>query len=333
MDEEFLPGTSRLVSEIDNSSTSHLLKHGDIVLSPQPTNSPNDPLNWSLSRRIWHAFLLCFITGLTAATANDAGSAQDGTNEEYGFTYHAMNTGAGVLFIGIGYWTFLISPAAWLYGRRITYLICLTLGVGGAIWMARVQNVDDSIFNQLFVGASEACAEANVQLSLSEIFFQHQRGTVLGIYVLSTSIGTYLGPLIGGFIADRLGWRWIGWLSVTISSITILVVYFTLEETLFDRSPYEAGCINGIQEIATPPSASNEKSTKASDLQSVPSDTPFSEAEKPKTYWKRIQPITLAPNVVGTGFKQYIARLFHTLRVFTFPAVIYSGIQWGAQDA
>ena len=126
--------------------------------------------------------------------------------------------------------------------------------------MARVQNADDSIFNQLFVGASEACAEANVQLSLSEIFFQHQRGTVLGIYVLSTSIGTYLGPLIGGFVADRLGWRWIGWLSVITSSITIIVVYFTLEETLFDRSPYEAGCIDGVQETATPPSDSNEKS-------------------------------------------------------------------------
>lgn len=107
--------------------------------------------------------------------------------------------------------------------------------------MARLQTANDSIFNQLFVGASEACAEGNVQLSLSETFFQHQRGTVLGIYVLSTSIGTYLGPLIGEFVVDRLGWRWIGWLSVIISSVTIIDVYFTLEETLFDRSPYDSG--------------------------------------------------------------------------------------------
>lgn len=42
--------------------------------------------------------LLCFITGFTAATANDAGSAQDGINEEYGTSFEAMNTGAGVLF-------------------------------------------------------------------------------------------------------------------------------------------------------------------------------------------------------------------------------------------
>lgn len=341
MDEDFIPGTSRLVEDFDHTTltTSHLQKHGDIVLSPQPTNSPNDPLNWSLPRKYWHGFLLCFITALTAATSNDAGSAQDGMNAEFGISYAAMNTGAGVLFAGIGYWTLLISPAAFLYGRRIPYLICLTLGLIGAIWFAHVKGTNDSIWNQLFVGASESCAEANVQLSLSEIFFQHQRGSVLGIYVLSTSIGTYLGPLIGGFVADRLGWRWIGWLSVIISSVTIVVLYFTLEETAFDRSKYDGPIIDGVQETRADSSA--EKTDKpGTDLSKEPSDnqpraidTEAAAKEVPKTYLQRIQLVTRAPNVIGTGFKQYITRLIHTCRIFAFPAVIYSGIQWGAQDA
>lgn len=339
-EEEFLPGTFRLVETPDEAATSHLKKQGNIVLSPQPTNSPNDPLNWSLPRKYWHFLLLSFVTGLTAATSNDAGSAQSGMNAEIGISYKAMNTGAGVLFIGIGYWTLLISPAAWLYGRRITYLICMVLGVAGAIWMARVQNTQDSIWNQLFVGASEACAEANVQLSLSEIFFQHQRGATLGVYVLSTSIGTYLGPLIAGYVSDRLGWRWIGWLSVIISSCTIVVLYFTLEETLFDRSRYESETtVHGVHQVTTNPSpreeSEGEKDVMApgNEFNKPPSDIPHSSADPPKTYWQRIQLITLAPNVVGTGAKQYLNRLLHTLRVFTFPAVLYSGLQWGAQDA
>ncbi|ESZ93168.1 hypothetical protein SBOR_6447 [Sclerotinia borealis F-4128] len=338
-DENFLPGTTRLVEDHEQATNSHLLKHGNIVLEPQPTSSPLDPLNWSRARKYWHVFLVCFITGLTAATANDAGSAQDGMNAEYGITYDAMNTGAGVLFVGIGYWTLLISPAAWLYGRRVTYIICLSLGVIGAIWFARVQSTRDSIWNQLFVGASEACAEANVQLSLSDLFFQHQRGTVLGIYVLATSIGTYLGPIIAGYIAGGpLGWRWIGWWSVIISSCTILVCYFTLEETMFDRpeSAYEVP-INGFDsqvKIEEPQLRnSNEKETA---LAASPSDTPpiplcSTPAQKP--FRERIQLITPASNIKGTGFKQYFSRLFHTLRIFSFPAVWYSGLQWGAQDA
>ena len=52
-----------------------------------------------------------------------------------------------------------------------------------------------------------------------------------------------------------------------------------------------------------------------------------------KTYRQRTALITLAPNVRGTGFKQYWSRSFHTLRVFTFPAVWFAGLQWAAQDA
>jgi MFS family permease len=328
MDE--LPGTLRLLDE------------GKIVLSPPPTNSANDPLNWSNMRKYWHAFLVCFITGLTAATSNDASSAQFGENEELGTSYGAMNTGAGVLFIGIGYGTLFLSPAAWLWGRKSTYLFCLTMGVVGAIWMARTQTTADSIWNQLFVGISEACAEANVQLSLSDLFHEHQRGRFIGVYVLATSIGTYLGPLIAGYIADSsFDWRWIGWWSVIISGGTILVCLFTLEETMFDRPAYvDAEMVHnrssvsvsgeperGLNELkARPPAFVDEHSNTPT----VSHDPPV---DKPMSYLERIAFITPAPNLVGFGFKQYATRLWHTLRIFSFPGVIFSGVQWGAQDA
>jgi hypothetical protein len=137
-------------------------------------------------------------------------------------------------------------------------------------------------------------------------------------------------------VADRIGWRWIGWLSVIISLGTVVVLFFTLEETLFDRSAYDVGTIDGVHQTGDTPHPHHPENEKTADLNKShsPSDAPAeSSAEKKKTYWQRIQLITLAPNVVGTGFKQYISRLLHTLRVFTFPAVLYSGLQWGAQDA
>ena len=62
---------------------------------PQPTSSPNDPLNWSPFRKFAQLTLLSFITALTAATSNDAGATQDSLNEIYGISYDSMNTGAG----------------------------------------------------------------------------------------------------------------------------------------------------------------------------------------------------------------------------------------------
>ena len=356
--EETLAGTHRMFDANGQplSDDTGLKKHGDIVLVPQPTDSPNDPLHWGLGRKAWHSLLVCFVTALTAATSNDAGAAEYNQNLDLGIPNGVFNTGAGILFIGIGYWTLLISPAAWLYGRRIPYLIGMLLSIIGGIWFARVQKTSDALWNQLFVGASESVAEANVQLSLMDLWFQHQRGSVLGIYVLATSIGTYLGPLIASYIADAsIGWRWIGWLAVIISGATFVVLYFGLEETSFDRSLYvrdggERYLIDGVNNRSSSENGNGNLISEVEanqivkeKIQNDPNNTninnslernvrPGSE-EKRKTYWQRIALITPAKNLKGTGFKQYFARLYHVLRVFTFPAVWYSGLQWGAQDA
>ncbi|PIA96064.1 putative MFS-type transporter [Cercospora beticola] len=324
---EFLPGTIQLFVQGESGD----LRDQELVLNPTPTDSPNDPINWSPWRKYWHATLVLFITAMTAAISNDAGAASDGMLAELGISYDVANTAAGVLFASIGYWCLLASPMPWLYGRRIQYLICLTFGMVGSIWFARIRGVQDSIWNQMFVGASESCAEALAQLSLSDLFFQHQRGSVLGLYILATSIGTFLGPLVAGYIAID-SWRWVGWTAAIVCGCSLLVFYFGLEETAFQRDAIlglqgaraSISVIPGEKKITDTP---NELDTRNSH------DSARLTIDRKKSYLERIALITPAPNLIGLGFKQYFHRLWLTLRVFTFPAVLYSGLQWGAQDA
>jgi len=346
-EDEQLAGTFQMFtrrSPSDVDQTGALLFDENIALVPQPTASPNDPLNWSPWRKYWHAALVLYVTALTAAVSNDAGAAGDGMLNDLDISYDVQNTAAGVLFVGIGYWTLLASPMPWLYGRRLQYLVCLLCAVGGSIWFARIQNQNDTVWNQLFVGASEACAEALAQLSLSDLFFQHQRGSVLGLYILATSIGTFLGPLVAGYIYDGAGWRWIGWTGAIISGATLLIFYFGLEETAFNReavvqaqgdltpaqSNTEAGNGTGEDEKSVqhqPPTLATVRTgLKTGDIEAPGATDPK------KPYRQRIQLITPAPNLKGLGFKQYFNRLMNSLRVFIFPAVIYSGLQWGAQE-
>lgn len=64
---EFVPGTSRLEEDATSRST-QLKKAGgndsDTVLVPQPSNSPNDPLNWPLWQRDLILLLLCYCTNI-----------------------------------------------------------------------------------------------------------------------------------------------------------------------------------------------------------------------------------------------------------------------------
>ncbi|PSR88624.1 major facilitator superfamily domain-containing protein [Coniella lustricola] len=330
-DLEDLPGTRRLFD-----SEGHMLL---------PTDSPNDPLQWSSARKIWHTALVCFITALTAATSNEAGSASDGFNEDLGIDYSYFNTGAGVLFIGIGYWTLLSSPAVHLYGRRLLYLVAMILGLAGNLWFGFAMTPADTIWSQLFVGASESVAEALVQLSLMDLWFEHQAGAAIGIYVLATSIGTYMGSLIASYISQSyLGFRWVGYMGAVFSGGTFVLLYFGLEETSFDRARYTTMHGYGVSERVTAgglDATPNEKkiATTGTDGTATPPvedaerNGGFAAPEKAKSYWQRIAIITPASNLDGYGFKQYMQILLHTLKVFTFPAVWYSGIQWGAQNA
>jgi MFS family permease len=333
---EIIPGTRRLYDESANtrSEDSSLQKSGTIVLVPQPTASPNDPLRWSLWRKVWHSLLVLYMVGLTAATSNNAGSGSDGVNEEYGISYDVFNTGAGVLFIGIGYWALLSSPLVHLYGRRLGYLASLVLNIGGLIWYARIDNVSGVVWSQLFVGAAESVGEATAQLSLLDIWFEHQTGSVLGMYTFATAIGTYLGPLIGAYVAEGLGWRWIGYVGAIICGISLVLFYFGLEETEFQRHLYlpdiDDRVVLDAEQHVDQSSQVDVNAEKAPRV--VTPGTAFPLTHR-KSYWDRIRIITLAPNLRGTGFKQYLNRLWHTLRVFTFPAVWYAGLQWGFQQS
>ncbi|KAI4519547.1 MFS general substrate transporter [Schizophyllum commune Loenen D] len=331
---EALPGTRRLFD-----SEGHVTKHGDVVLIPQPTDSPNDPLQWSLARKIWHTALVCFVTALTAATSNSAGSAADGFNEELGIDYSSFNTGAGILFIGIGYWVLFSSPAVHLYGRRILYLVSMILGLAGSIWFGVAKNEAGTIWSQLFVGASESIAEAVVQLSLMDLWFEHQAGAAIGVYVLATSVGTYLGSLIASYIAySFLGFRWVGYMGAVICGGTLVLLFFGLEETQFDRAGYMAkhglNVSERVEKVVVDAALDDEKKGGQSPTRDFErSGSGFAEPEAQKSYWQRIQLISPAHNLRGSGFKQWTRQIWHTLKVFTFPAVWYAGLQWGMQSA
>lgn len=366
--EDYIPGTTNILASLDDTSSNHTgrpLKRtrNGIILLPQPSDSPNDPLNWSMPRKMWHFFVVSFITALTAAISNDAGAAQDSLNAIYGISYDAMNTGAGVLFLFIGWLCIFFAPASSLYGRRITYIVCLLAGTLGSVWFAVSKKTSDTIWSQAFVGMSEACAEAQVQQSLADIFFQHQLGSVLTVYILATSVGSFLGPLVAHLISESQSFRWVGWWGAIVTGVTLLVVLVACEETVFDRSKYFPVYDADDKRLAEVEVETNadadgkdehEKGEDVKDTVSAKQDCVEKTAEgllsesdtrvcvdheanavneKLAPYSKRIALITPSSYIDGFGFVQYVKRFIIYFKVFTLPAVWLSGLLWGLQDA
>lgn len=40
------------------------------------------------------------------------------------------------------------------------------------------------------------------------MFFAHERGRMVAVYIFWQQLGSILGLILGGYISDGIGWRW-----------------------------------------------------------------------------------------------------------------------------
>lgn len=53
---------------------------------------------------------------------------------------------------------------------------------------------------------------------VTETFFKHQRARYMGVWTLMVTLGIPIGPLIFGFVTERVGYRWIYWTLAIVSN-------------------------------------------------------------------------------------------------------------------
>ena len=63
---------------------------------------------------------------------------------------------------------------------------------------------------------------------LSSVYPSNKRGEALGIYVTAVYIGLFLGPLLGGFLAQNFGWRSIFFFNVPFGLLLISLIELKL---------------------------------------------------------------------------------------------------------
>lgn len=298
-----------------------------VILLPQPTNSTNDPLNWTWYRKAGHFLILMILTAVTAAITNNASSPQESINNLTGISYDALNNSAGILFISIAFSTWLYAPLASLCGRKLPFLLGMLFALTGSIWYALMHNIGDCFGSQVLIGISEGCTEAQVQLCLSSIFYRHQVGAVITIYVLSYSLGTYLGPLVANYVAEDSNFRWVGWANAIAGGVSLLIVIFFFEEDSFDYSRFKHHT----------PEALLNFSLAQHGIVSNEDDLTLGFFDKKWPLKKRLAPVKKSSHQILRSpckfLSSYFRLLYFNVKCIWFPPVLFAGIIWGLQNA
>lgn len=93
------------------------------------------------------------------------------------------------------------------FGRRRVLLLSMGGFAAAFALYAVIKNYSEAFPIYALEGASWAALGATVPAFIADIVPAEDRGWAMGIYERTWSVGWIIGPLLGGFLADTIGFR------------------------------------------------------------------------------------------------------------------------------
>lgn len=316
-----IPGTVRLVDTDEgvHSGLSRRRKDTDIKPVPQPSPDPNDPLNWSQRRKLRSfAMIIVYIIGIGIPGTMHYSVMGDITADT-GIPTHVLVEGNGYMFLLLGWACLFWQPIALTYGRRGVYLISVFLNIPLMIWTAYSGSAGQWYAHRILIGFIGSAIESLPEVSVPDVFFAHERGFYMAIYVFCLFGSNFLSPIIAGWFALSFGWRWTMKFGAIISAASFVVLFLFMEDTIYFRDSFEG---MPTDDSATPKEVGHDIENSQA-ISNVASTTP-----PQKSYWQKLKPFVNMPGRPSN--KQMFRAMYLPLVILVkFPSVAWAGFIYG----
>lgn len=331
--EEFVAGTVHLV---DVEGNLDVKKQGDdnIILRPPPSSNPHDPLRWTKMKKISQFNITFWLAVFLALTVNWTGPVWLLWIEELNCTYNELNISVVFCYLFLGLGCVFLQPTALKLGRRFVYLSCALIMVAANILGANATRVEHLYAVNILGGFAAAPCDSLVEISTTDVFFQHERASYLSWMVLALYGGSYIGPALSGLVVDAIGWRWSFYIQAVLFGVTFVILFFFLEDTTFRRESEDANLEEDIiQQIKSRETAEiNSGKEHKSDGNVIITSGNGSDSESidnipPLTYKQKI-------GIIQTRYndrRSWPCIMYRPFFMILFPALMWAGLVYGAQ--
>lgn len=118
-----------------------------------------------------------------------------------------------------------------MYGRQIlffgTYAMLTAFNAGAA----GSRNIQTLITLRFFAGAFGSSPLTNAGGVIADMFLPAHRGLALSVFAAAPFLGPTIGPIVGGFVAENVGWRWVEGVMAIFTGVLWLACAATIPET------------------------------------------------------------------------------------------------------
>ncbi|PHH89363.1 hypothetical protein CDD83_6209 [Cordyceps sp. RAO-2017] len=211
-----------------------LRRHGTVDLDPVPQMDDDDPLNWPRKKKLlnlalvsFHAMMFSFTAAaIQCAFVEIAADLQVSVQQTSYLTS---------LFIAItGSATLLWGPLSHTFGRRPIFLLSLFCAMLGNIGCALSPSYGTMALCRAITSFFISPAAALGSGVVSEVFFKKERGRFMGIWTVMITVGVPISPLVFGFVAQRVSYRWIYWILAITNGVQVILHFFLGSETRYE---------------------------------------------------------------------------------------------------
>lgn len=115
-------------------------------------------------------------------------------------------------------------PFSELNGRKPVFVVTGILFCVSQLGCAVTRSFPGMLVARFFVGVGGSTFSSTIGGVISDIYHKDDRNTPMALFACSSMFGTGLGPLVSGFVAQNLDWRWVFWVQAVTCGACILAV-------------------------------------------------------------------------------------------------------------
>ncbi|KAF4636346.1 hypothetical protein G7Y89_g1735 [Cudoniella acicularis] len=245
---EHVPGTNRYFDDPERpqaaTSTSPGLKCDTsgpvpIILVPQPSDDPNDPLNWPLWKRDFILFILSLVSIFATCLGPILAADTLTLSLYYRTKFTNIATLTGWFLLGVGVAAIFFVPSARIWGKRHLFLVGTVILVFSSAWAgASGKDYNSLVVARVFQGIGTAPFETLVNAAVGDLYFVHERGKRMAFTNLAVFGSAFFTPILVGKITHTIGWAWSFYFVAIFAGLCLPLVVFFVPETAYRRSAH-----------------------------------------------------------------------------------------------